>query len=989
MLTRTRVRKLVNRVRYLPMFFSYEVDFLEAALNYPKKIFFKVDKELTSEMEIPEIMPFTKEAEWQSPFKSEPERVTLYDIEPHIFSRQVGVLKFIEYSVDVEEMATSFLMSLNRSLMAFEEEFKLATFNRGVILTTVEYFRSKLLRLLDNWNMKFFQILKKGIRNEEQVKLILRNYIHSRLDACLLNLRIAKKFFDCYALVKNYDKGFLLLSKAFRQNKWAVDIYVNTYIKYACEKPLMHHFLKPEELFFQDVDSWRWKSMYSWINTLYTLKDRNSYMKSLLDYLNSFMSIEQVMDILETLAINADKTSNFYESERYYENLLYIIDNVAKLELIREHFTKKVPLKEGEIVAPQATESIPRTRALSNLKLNKRYVSINNEIIRVTNKNHNFEKGLAYIANNVFLYYNSIGLINDTDPNKYPKKTYDGVILQNRKDYDKHISENSEFQNILAFFNTEFKKTVSLHKDIWVSVNNNFNVVDGKLYEAVKNCLENLQKIPKYNRKNLWDFISGFVKLPDYKSQNWTPTYIMDLYHPYYTGVIEHHEYERWVITKLIFIHKRGNHTLGKKVKTYRYQNPTQSSKTGKDDNLKDDSVTVYYSLKSDPPEVVDMLFTHCLHRSYKAEVPEAKREIVKQFKKRLVIEDKRDPYSKYNLWEWMYQEISVPNMMDLKQVFTQFAGEVKRILNIRAEKVERAKNIVKSFVHKFKVDHAFKDRKTENNMLLMFKDSMGQRTDFRRSRFSNEFEINTRDFQARYEIFDLQARTCNRLQPISLQRMASQEWQYMQEEDKRMNEHNTKEYLRWRAVDRLRLVGDLKFHYIYNNEKEAAQSDPALKTSMSMDNRKKEIGPEVMIEESVAEINRKELYFFVSHAERKLLAHSSINIDGPLLSIGFTIRPTSLLDYSTTKIMLKLDLPLVDYKEQILKSSEIKFQSCYPIIYHFLAIEYFKSVFYPEVKIDMVSRELGVSEIVITSILNSIGRHQSNLSILISDHFD
>lgn len=957
------------------MFFSYEVDFLEAALAYSKTIFFRVEKELTNEMEIPEILPFKKDIEWMSPVTGELEMITLYDIEPHTFSKQVGVLKFIEHAVDVEQMASSFLISLNKSLIDFEKEFKDATFNRGIILTTVEYFRSKLIRVLDNWNMKFFQTLKNDIRNEDQVKNILRNYIHSRLDACLLNLRIAKNFFDCYALVKNYDKGFLLLSKAFKQNKWAVDIYVNTYIKYACEKPLMHHFLQPEELYFQDVDKWQWKSVYDWINTLHTLKDRNSYMKSLLDYLKTFLSIEQVMEILETLAINADKTANYYESERYYENFLYVFDNVAKLNLIKEHFSKKVPLKEGELIAPQATESIPRTRALSNLKLNQKYVSINNEIIRVTNKNHNFEKGLAYIANNVFLYYNSIRLINDTDPNKYPKKTYDVVILQKQKDYAKDINENSEFQYILSFFNSEFKKTVALHKDIWVSVNNNFNVVDGKLYEAVKNCLENLQKIPKYNKKNLWDFISGFVKVPNYKKSNWVPSYMMDLYYPYYTGVIEHHEYERWILTKLIFIQKLGNQTNGKKVKTHRYQNPTQSSKIGKDDNLKDDNVTMYYNLKSDPPEIIDLLFTHCLHGGYKAEVPAGKREIVKQFRSRLKIESQRNPFSKYNIWEWMYQEISMPNMQDLKQIFTKFAGNVKRILDIRAEKVERAKNIVKSFVHKFKIDHVNKDAQTENNMLLMFKDSIGRKTDYRRSRFSNEFEINAREFQVRYELFDLQARTCNRLQPISLQRMSSQEWQYLQQEDRCLNDNNTKEYLRWRAVDRFRLVGDLKYHYLYNNEKDQPQLENALKTSMSLDHKRKQIGPEVMIEESVAEINRKTLHFLLSHSESKLLAHSTLNIDGPQLSIGFMIRPTSLLNYSSTKIILNLDLALVDYKEQLLKSSEIKFESCYPIIYHFLAIEYFKSVFIPDVKPEVISRELGVKEIVITTILNSMGR--------------
>jgi hypothetical protein len=327
------------------MYFDFEVDLLQAALDYPYKLFFGSKSKLTNEDEVPDLIDYRKPANWMNPVTDETEEVTIYNIRKNYFSKQVGILKFIDYAVDMEQISSSYLLSLCSSLKVFETDFSNRIVGRGAILAIVESYRNRLSQLLANWNLKFIKSIKNRIRNEDQIKNIVRNYIHKRIDASLLNLRLAKKFFDCYALVKNYDKGFLLLTRAFKQNKWAVDIFVNAYVKYYCEKPLMYHFLKAEELKFEDVKKWQWRSMYEWIDTLDNLDTRNPHMKSILDYLSGFLSIDQIMDILETLAINADKTSNFYESERYYENLLYIYDNIAKLELIDKHFSKNTTSK--------------------------------------------------------------------------------------------------------------------------------------------------------------------------------------------------------------------------------------------------------------------------------------------------------------------------------------------------------------------------------------------------------------------------------------------------------------------------------------------------------------------------------------------------------------------------------------------------------------------------------------------------------------------
>lgn len=624
---------------------------------------------------------------------------------------------------------------------------------------------------------------------------------------------------------------------------------------------------------------------------------------------------------------------------------------------------------------------------MTNLELNQNYMKINNELIKMANKNQKFEKGLAYIANNVFLYYNSIRIINDTDPNKYPKKNYDQVILQSKTNEDSEMTKRPHFQRKLTFFNSEFKKTVALHKDIWISVNNNLNMVDGKLYEAAKNCLENLQKIQRYTRKNLLEFTKGFVGMPDYSSEGSTQEYKMDLYYPSYTGNIEHHEYEKWVLIKLGFIKQKAGKFNAHDNKVPNYAKHTQVSIRGKEVILKDNDVTQYYSLRSEPPELVELLFTHCLYKSYAAEMPDTKRNHVRIFRERLVIEQKNDTRNSRSIWKWIDKEFSKRYRERMQITLATFFNKVKGILERRAQRVEAAKNIVKSFVHKFKIEHATIDTQTESNFLLNFKDSIGRKTGYMRSRFCNEYELNMIEFQTRHELIDLQGRQCNRLQPIALQRQASQEWKYLQPAEKHLNDPNYKEYLHWRTIDRHKLTSDLKYHYAINLSKEQR---PALWWTNQQSEKQvmvKQLGPEVNIEQSVAEINRKTLHYLIDYHERATLVRSNITIDGRQLSMNFNFSPTSNINCNTTKLLLNLELPLVDYKEQLLKSNDIKFQSCYPIVYHFLANEHLRKAFLPS-KADGLSKKWGVQEITVTSILNSMGSFLLS-SVLVSDHSD
>ena len=581
--------------------------------------------------------------------------------------------------------------------------------------------------------------------------------------------------------------------------------------------------------------------------------------------------------------------------------------------------------------------------------------------------NHNFKKGLSYIANNVFLFYNSVMMINDTDPNKYAKKG-DNRVLQTREAYDLHMSANSQFQNILAFFNDEYKKTINLHKDIWMSVNNNFDEVDQKLYEAVKNCLESLQKIDKFNKKNLWEFISAYVELPAFTDKSPEPKYKMDMYYPSYTGVIEHHEYEKWILQKLHFVRKRHKISNLKLHKEYHYQKSTQSSSSMGDPILRENDVIIYYNLKSDAPELVQLLYSTCMFKGYKSRNPHLAKKLVQTFRENLAHTRDLDQSAP---WSWINSELSRPALEKISQNFKSFFKHVKLILKERNDKLEKEKNIIKSYREKFLINHLEKDKQTECNILLFYKEKVTSKQGNKISRFSREYQKKMVKFQNKNSLNELESKQCLGLHNLRYNRQQSINLPGARKPDEYgLFRPSQMDVSSKRVTDRFKLTGCLANHYFNNLLKD--RNDTSNKEEFIV-GKKKELGPEVHISDSVAEINQTIFNFSYSYNFKMMKSTCAINIQEDTLGLAFYFTPSNSLSECSTEIVLKLRSQLIDFKEELLKKNDIRFQSSYPIIYEFVGIRNIKELFMPKMKPDEFAKSLGVKPNKVFVLLNSM----------------
>ena len=110
---------------------------------------------------------------------------------------------------------------------------------------------------------------------------IVRDDVKSRLDYSLLSLKIAYNFSKCYKMLKNTEKSYKILAKAWKVNKKAADDFVLTYIKYFCYRGGIKTFLTPEERKSPETTKFnKYRGLFWNIANLEVLRKRIPYIEA-------------------------------------------------------------------------------------------------------------------------------------------------------------------------------------------------------------------------------------------------------------------------------------------------------------------------------------------------------------------------------------------------------------------------------------------------------------------------------------------------------------------------------------------------------------------------------------------------------------------------------------------------------------------------------------------------------------------------------------
>jgi hypothetical protein len=205
-------------------------------------------------------------------------------------------------------------------------------------------------------------------------------------------------------------------------------------------------------------------------------------------------------------------------------------------------------------------------------------ISIKNKAIHVLHKSHNYEDCFIFIVCNFFIYNNAVTMINDTDPNKYPKKNSSEILFQKMDKFLEIIREKEQYQKMLSVFNKEFQITMMSYNDLWHKIEEKSDHFPRPFFDAVKNAVETIEKFNVYTRKTYINYMKSwkgeihprFTKL------------FLDSYQKDYIGTFTSSDVERLVLYKTNHHHwvSGANASVSTCDRSFGRQNTLESQKT-------------------------------------------------------------------------------------------------------------------------------------------------------------------------------------------------------------------------------------------------------------------------------------------------------------------------------------------------------------------------------------------------------------------------
>lgn len=78
----------------------------------------------------------------------------------------------------------------------------------------------------------------------------------------------------------------------------------------------------------------------------------------------------------------------------------------------------------------------------------------------------NYELFYYYIVLCLFIYNNSIRLINNTDPAKYPKRNQN-IMFEETELYHDKMRNKKDYTHFIEYFNKILNQTMNLYSKVW------------------------------------------------------------------------------------------------------------------------------------------------------------------------------------------------------------------------------------------------------------------------------------------------------------------------------------------------------------------------------------------------------------------------------------------------------------------------------------------------------------------------------------------
>lgn len=435
-------------------------------------------------------------------------------VEPYVGS------KFQQQHIDTIRQMLDLLLQIFRTRVTYEE----------------------LLDGLQTENNRVYSIMKKKI-------ILVPEYIDDwylkSTENQLLEIKMVSLFSSFYHLSGNIEKSYILQAKAYSHNKkvksfdQALEKYLELFTSYRRIRLILDQFLN-----YPPIDSsglMERKSFQKWKACFISDKVRDAYVDIYLKDLESVLSTNQILPVHEVIKIvqslgnSALKLGKFKEAINYYRTLIMLFEIYYKFQIIQDSKERGSEQK--------------RDRLVRLLELNRKVLNVHNKLAVACCKKGDYQRCYLYIICALFIYNNSLKMIDQSDPLKYPKKNTNDFLMVNDK-IDADDSKTS-FSKFIQAFNESYKKTLSCYEDLWKFIEHNSSKFKQEFFQAVKDCMDYFNQASSFTKRDFNSYIQSFsMKDQDeaYLRMNFN---ILTNYQDNYIGNIEPLDIDEFVDLKV------------------------------------------------------------------------------------------------------------------------------------------------------------------------------------------------------------------------------------------------------------------------------------------------------------------------------------------------------------------------------------------------------------------------------------------------------
>ena len=420
----------------------------------------------------------------------------------------MGFKSWYHYQINFEEIAETILAQVAESIQKIEPfldkrfQKSCADLLKGMLDSTLKMLRCRvnpkdLLAMLPSTSPKIAKIMK------DKVSLLTETvdaFLVQTVAYKLTDLKLAFMYSQYFRLIENLEKSYFLLNKAFRESRPAVEKYIQLFAEYRRFYPSMSAYLRDKGQVEPNESMLTRHPMHDFRNFIFESSTRTPFVIIVLEQFEKTLSVAELIDILESLGDAALNMCYFTECISFFKMLVLVC---------QIYYQFKILLDDEE-----SQSEDPRNQRLTKLlNLNKKMILVHRKLAVACFKSNDYFMCFQFLVCCIFIYNNSLKLVDQNDPLKYPKKNPNDFLKIS--EMENVVKAKTGFQIYLQFFNDAYRQTLDCYQQLWKHVEENPRKFRQEFFQMVKNCLERIESISNYSKRTFVNYLSEGQVLPN------------------------------------------------------------------------------------------------------------------------------------------------------------------------------------------------------------------------------------------------------------------------------------------------------------------------------------------------------------------------------------------------------------------------------------------------------------------------------------------